>query len=86
MNVQKRNRLIAAGTVSVVLLLVILVAILIYQLVVIVNLSNRKEQLQEEYDRIIQDIGETEDKLDYYSDLNNLFDLALEKDLLGRQL
>ncbi|HIR99237.1 MAG TPA: hypothetical protein IAB42_02460 [Candidatus Coproplasma avistercoris] len=84
MNVQKRNRLIAAGTVSVVLLLVILVAILIYQLVVIVNLSNRKEQLQEEYDRIIQDIGETEDKLDYYSDLNNLFDLALEKDLLGR--
>ncbi len=84
MNVQKRNRLIAAGTVSVVLLLVVLVAILIYQLVVIVNLSNRKEQLQEEYDRIIQDIGETEDKLDYYSDLNNLFDLALEKDLLGR--
>ena len=84
MNVQKRNRLIAAGTVSVVLLLVILVAILIYQLVVIVNLSNRKEQLQEEYDRIIQDIGETEDKLDYYSDLNNLFALALEKDLLGR--
>lgn len=84
MNVQKRNRLIAAGTVSVVLLLVILVAILIYQLVVIVNLSNRKEQLQEEYDRIIKDIGETEDKLDYYSDLNNLFDLALEKDLLGR--
>ena len=84
MNVQKRNRLIAAGTVSVVLLLVILVAILIYQLVVIVNLSNRKEQLQEEYDRIIQDIGETEDKLDYYSDLNNLFDLALEKDWLGR--
>ena len=84
MNVQKRNRLIAAGTVSVVLLLVILVAILIYQLVVIVNLSNRKEQLQEEYDRIIQDIGETEDKLDYYSDHNNLFDLALEKDLLGR--
>ena len=84
MNVQKRNRLIAAGTVSVVLLLVILVAILIYQLVVIVNLSNRKEQLQEEYERIIQDIGETEDKLDYYSDLNNLFDLALEKDLLGR--
>ena len=84
MNVQKRNRLIAAGTVSVVLLLVILVAILIYQLVVIVNLSNRKEQLQEEYDRIIQDIGETEDKLDYYSDLNNLFDLALERDLLGR--
>lgn len=84
MNVQKRNRLIAAGTVSVVLLLVVLVAILIYQLVDIVNLSNRKEQLQEEYDRIIQDIGETEDKLDYYSDLNNLFDLALEKDLLGR--
>ena len=84
MNVQKRNRLIAAGTVSVVLLLVVLVAILIYQLVVIVNLSNRKEQLLEEYDRIFQDIGETEDKLDYYSDLNNLFDLALEKDLLGR--
>ena len=84
MNVQKRNRLIAAGTVSVVLLLVVLVAILIYQLVVIVNLSNRKEQLQEEYDRNIPDIGETEDKLDYYSDLNNLFDLALEKDLLGR--
>ncbi len=84
MNVQKRNRLIAAGTVTVVLLLVILVAILIYQLVVIVNLSERKKNLQEEYDGLIRDIGETEDELDYYSDLNNLFDLALEKDLLGK--
>ena len=43
MDVQKRNRLIAAGTVATVLLLIVLVAIMIYQLVVIVDLNDRKK-------------------------------------------
>ena len=48
MNIQKRNRLIAAGTVTIVLLLVVLVAIMIYQLVVIVDLNKRKNELKEQ--------------------------------------
>ena len=78
MNTQKRNRLIAAGTVTIVLLLVVLVAIMIYQLVVIVNLNNRKKELQEEYTRLEYEIENCEDNLDYYKDLDKLKDLAIK--------
>lgn len=82
MNVQKRNRLIAAGTVTVVLLLVVLVAILIYQLVAIVNLNNRKQQLQEEYEQLIEDIDQGRNDIEYYSNLENLFEFALGHGML----
>ena len=78
MDVQKRNRLIAAGTVATVLLLIVLVAIMIYQLVVIVDLNDRKKQLQEEYTRLEYEIENCEDNLDYYKDLDKLKDLAIK--------
>ncbi|HIU01048.1 MAG TPA: hypothetical protein IAB64_03625 [Candidatus Coproplasma excrementavium] len=83
MNTQKRNRLIAAGTVTIVLLLVVLVAIMIYQLVVIVNLNNRKKELQEEYTRLEYEIDNYDDILDYYKDLDKIKDLAIEMGIIG---
>ena len=82
MNQQKRNRLVAAATVTVVLLLVVLVAIMIYQLVVIVQLNNRRNALMHEvaaFDRAIEDY---ENRIDDYGDLNNLYLLAVEYDII----
>lgn len=84
MDIQKRNRLIAAATVTVVLLLVVLVAILIYQLVVIVDLKNKRQELNDEYDKIMQEIEDTEDDIDYYSNVNNLYIWALKNDIIGK--
>lgn len=86
MDIRKRNRLVAAGTVAIVLLLVVLVAIMIYQLVVIVQLKERRDQLKEEIDDINQQIEESEDLLDYYENLDNLFDLAIEQGIIGKKL
>lgn len=83
MDTQKRNRLVAAGTVTVVLLLVVLVAIMIYQLVVIVQLRDRRDQLKEEIEDINQQIEDTEVNIDYYENLDHLFDLAIEQGIIG---
>ena len=83
MDTRKRNRLVAAGTVAIVMLLFVLVALMIYQLVVIVKLKERRDQLKEEIDDINQQIEESEDLLDYYENLDNLFDLAIEQGIIG---
>ena len=83
MDVQKRNRLIAAGTVTIVLLLVVLVAIMIYQLVVIVNLNNSKKELQEEYTRLESEIDDYDSLLEYYEDLDKMKDLAIKLGIIG---
>ena len=82
MNQQKRNRLVAAGTVSVVLLLVVLVAIMVYQLVVIVQLSNRRQELIDEIEKYSTEKDNYEELLDYYSDYDALYQLAVEYDLI----
>jgi Tfp pilus assembly protein PilN len=64
MNDTKRNRIIAAVTVNAVLLVVIIVAVLIYQIVEISILSSRKKELQEEYTRLSQQLEESEDFLE----------------------
>ena len=78
MNQQKRNRLVAAGTVSVVLLLVVLVAIMVYQLVVIVQLSNRRQELIDEIEKYSTEMDNYEELLDYYSDYDALYQLAVK--------
>ena len=83
MDVQKRNRLIAAGTVATVLLLIVLVAIMIYQLVVIVDLNDRKKQLQEEYTRLESEIDDYDNLLEYYEDLDKMKDLAIKLGIIG---
>ena len=83
MDVQKRNRLIAAGTVATVLLLIVLVAIMIYQLVVIVDLNDRKKQLQEEYTRLESEIDDYDSLLEYYEDLDKMKELAIKLGIIG---
>ena len=85
MNQQKRYRLIAAGTVAIVLLLIVLVAIMVYQLVVIVNLNNRKQELQDKIDGYNQSINDYESQLDYYESYDGLFNLAIEYDIIGKK-
>ena len=82
MNQQKRNRLVAAGTVSVVLLLVVLVAIMVYQLVVIVQLSNRRKELIDEIEKYSTEMDNYEELLDYYSDYDALYQLAVKYDII----
>ena len=85
MNQQTRNRLIAAGTVAIVLLLIVLVAIMVYQLVVIVNLNNRKQELQDKIDGYNQSINDYESQLDYYESYDGLFNLAIEYEIIGKK-
>ena len=47
MDIKKRNRLIAAGTIAIVLLLVVLAAVMVYQLVTISVMEKRKQELQQ---------------------------------------
>ncbi len=82
MNQQKRNRLVAAGTVSVVLLLVVLVAIMIYQLVVIVQLRNRRQELIDEIEKNSTELENYENLLDYYDNYDALYQLAVEYDII----
>ena len=82
MNQQKRNRLVAAGTVSVVLLLVVLVAIMIYQLVVIVQLRNRRQELIDEIEKNSTELENYEDLLDYYDNYDALYQLAVKYDII----
>ena len=82
MNQQKRNRLVAAGTVSVVLLLVVLVAIMVYQLVVIVQLSNHRQELIDEIEKYSTEMDNYEELLDYYSDYDALYQLAVKYDII----
>lgn len=49
MTQQKKNRIAAAVTVNAVILIVILVAVIIYQLAVIVRTAKQIEKLEEEY-------------------------------------
>ncbi len=78
MNTQKRNRIVAAVTVNVVLLLVILVAVMIYQIITISVLSNRREELQQEISSIIAEKDSAEDRLEYYLSEGGVYKLWLE--------
>lgn len=78
MNTQKRNRIVAAVTVNVVLLLVILVAVMVYQIITISVLSNRREELQQEISSIIDATDSAGDKLEYYLTEDGVYKLWLE--------
>jgi cell division protein FtsI/penicillin-binding protein 2 len=67
MKTEKRNRIIAAVTVNAVLLIVIFVAVLIYQIVEISILSARKKALTEEYNNVMQELEDSEDWLDEFN-------------------
>lgn len=78
MTSQKRDRLIAAVTVNVVLLLVILVAVMVYQLVTIFVLDKKKTDLEQEITQIEENTENMERDIDYYQTLDGLNDLIIE--------
>ena len=79
-NEEKRKRIIAAFTVSGVILIVILFAVVIYQIIDICVLKARRDRLQQEYAYILSEIDEGNGWLENY-ELNEdaiLYKLALQ--------
>lgn len=79
-NEEKRKRIIAAFTVSGVILIVILFAVVIYQIVEISVLSERRSKLRQEYEQILDRIEEGSEWLENY-ELNKdaiMYQLALQ--------
>ena len=79
-NEEKRKRIIAAFTVSGVILIVILFAVVIYQIVEISVLSERRSKLRQEYEQILDRSEEGSEWLENY-ELNKdaiMYKLALE--------
>ena len=65
MSEEKRNKIIAAVTVNAVLLVVIIIAVIIAQIVHISVLNNRKTQLTNQYNQLVEQLKTTEDTLEY---------------------
>ena len=65
-NLEKRNRIMAAVTVVSVLLIAILAAILIYQMVEMNILASRKKQMEQELKYTQSEIEKCENWLEYY--------------------
>ena len=85
MDIKKRNRLIAAGTIAIVLLLVVLAAVMVYQLVTISVMEKRKQELQQKIEEYYQAIGVEdglEAMLEYYNDYDALYQLAVEYEII----
>ncbi|MDE6442207.1 MAG: hypothetical protein K2L12_05610 [Clostridia bacterium] len=78
MTEEKRNRLIAALTVNVILFAVILLAVCIYQLVTIVNLNNIKKDVQTQINVYETATEKNEKTLEYYQSREGLLDKAYE--------
>lgn len=78
MTEEKRNRVFAALTVNAVILLAVLVAVVIYQLVQIVVLSNRKQAVRQQIIQYEQQIEEENDKLEKYKTEEWLMNKAYE--------
>lgn len=66
MSEEKRNRIVGAVTVNAVLLIVIIIAVIIYQIVEISVLSKRRAALLDEYNQTLQQLEDSEDWLDEY--------------------
>ena len=78
MNESKRNKMVAAVTVNVIILITVLVAVVVYQLVNICVLTNRRDKLQAEYNTIEDKINGMEKNLEYYKSDSYLLDKAFE--------
>lgn len=79
MNEEKRNRFVAAVTVNAIILIVILAAVIIYQLVDISVLKSRRSRLEKDITYYAQETQKAENSLDYYKSYDYLLDKAFEK-------
>lgn len=78
MNEEKRNRILAAVTVNVILLIVILAAVVIYQLVEITSISRRRAQIEDKIAVYRTQTENAQNTLDYYKSYEGLLDKAYE--------
>lgn len=78
MTEEKRNRIIAAITVNVILLIAILAAVIIYQIISMVILERKRDGMQSEYDRLLRQTEDTKNDLAYYESEQGLIDLAYQ--------
>lgn len=75
---QKRERIAAAVTVNVILLIVILAAVVIYQLITLSVMSKKRDALEAEIARYEQLIRQGNDDLEFLQSEQNLLELALQ--------
>ena len=73
---EKRNRIIAAVTVNVILLIVILTAVVIYQLVTIVTVKSQCEDIKQQIEENEKKTSEDRQTLEYWQSQKGLEDLA----------
>jgi F0F1-type ATP synthase membrane subunit b/b' len=78
MTESKRNRIVAAVTVNIAVLVVILVAVLIYQIVTISMLTTKRKQIEQEIQNYKQLTEQTEKDLEYYESEEYLYITALK--------
>lgn len=78
MTEEKRNRLIAAITVNVVILIVVLAVVCIYQIVELSTLNNLKKNMQTQIEYYQQGIDKAENELEHYKTDEWLIDKAYE--------
>jgi Tfp pilus assembly protein PilN len=75
---EKRKRIKRAVAINAILLVVILVAVVIYQIVTISILAERKKQLEDEYYQLTQQLEQCEDMLEREGLEERLYVLALK--------
>ena len=78
MTEEKRNRIIAAVTVNVILLIAILVAVVVYQLVQIKIVSRKRDDILTKIEYLEQETKKEQNSLDYWQSQEGLEDLAYE--------
>lgn len=78
MEEQRRIRMAAAITVNVILLMVILTAVIIYQLIAIGVGNGRKKAMEKEISEYTQKLEEKQNDLDYLKSEEFLLDKAFE--------
>ena len=75
---QRRIRMAAAITVNVILLIVILSAVIIYQIIAIGIGNSQKKALEKELDEYTQKVEQEEKNLEYYKSQQFLLDAAFK--------
>lgn len=75
---EKRNRIIAAVTVNVILLIAILAAVIIYQIIEIKIVARKKQDIINQIERCQEETKKDEKTLEYYQSFEGLMDLAYE--------
>ncbi len=78
MTEEKRNRLTAAITVAAILLIVVLAAVIIYQLIDIAILTDRRDEIKSQINDYEKKIENADTSLEYYQSRDYLLDKALE--------